>query len=103
MLLLHHTLWLAIIFLAIMNSITCPGCKKTFSKGLSIQVHKRTCLGLSMATKELFKKRDANIQQKSVAKIARRDGLAPENEIEHRQMLHNDINFDIDLPHAELS
>jgi len=70
MLLLHHTLWLAIIFLAIMNSITCPGCKKTFSKGLSIQVHKRTCLGLSMATKELFKKRDANIQQKSVAKIA---------------------------------
>jgi hypothetical protein len=53
-----------------------------------------------MATKELFKKRDANIQQKSVAKIARR---APESEIEHRQMLRDDINFDIDLPHAESS
>jgi hypothetical protein len=97
-------LWLAIIFLAIIHELyNMSWLQKTFAKGLSIQVHKRTCLGLSMVTKELFKKQDANIQQKNVVKIAQQDRLAPESEIEHRQMLQDDINFDIDLPHAESS
>ena len=95
-------LWFLIIFLAIMSSITCPGCKKPYATGRSFQLHKKSCRHLSLATQDLFKKRQENIQQKaSGSKTARYEDPFSDNIISQWQNLRDEINSssDIDLPH----
>jgi len=84
-----------------MSSIACPGCKKPYVTGRSFQLHKKNCRHLSLATQDLFKKRQENIQQKaSGAKIARYEDTFSDDTISNWQNLRDDINSDIDLPHT---
>jgi L-2-hydroxyglutarate oxidase LhgO len=93
--------WLLIIFLAIMSSITCPGCKKSYAIGRSFQLHTKSCRHLTLATQDLFKKRQENIQQKtSGSKTARYEDLSSDDIISQRQNLRDEINSDLDLPHT---
>ncbi len=91
-------------FLAVMNSVICPGCKKSYAKGLSFGVHKRNCRKLAVATQELYKKREAYDQPSaSGLKTARYEDSSVNDLVFQRQDLRDQINSDIDLPHAESS
>lgn len=85
-----------------MNSVICPGCQKSYAKGLSFQVHKRNCRKLALATQELYKKRENN-QKASGSKTARYENSSVDDLVFQHQNLRDQINSDIDLPHEESS
>lgn len=88
-------LWLVIIVL--MNLVKCPGCHKSFSRGVGIRVHQKSCNPLRLGANTIFLKREG-------AKIPHRDGLAPEELADQRQKIRDEVNFDIeDLPRASSS
>jgi len=86
-----------------MNSVICPGCKKSYAKGLSFRVHKRNCRKLVVATQELYKKREAYNQSTSGLKTARYEDSSVNDLVFQRQDLRDQVNSDIDLPHARSS
>ncbi len=93
-------LWLLIIFLSLMNLSNCPGCQKKFEKGKAIRVHQRSCNGLRSAANTIYVKREQNNQR---AKVPRREGLAPEDLLDQRQEIRDEVNDFDDLPHASSS
>jgi hypothetical protein len=85
-----------------MNSVICPGCQKSYAKGLSFQVHKRSCRKLAVAIQGLYKKHENN-QGASGSKTARYDDTSVDNLVFHHQNLRDQVNSGIDLPHAKSS
>jgi len=92
-------LCIILVVFAIMNTIKCPGCQKSFNQGKAIKNHQRSCGGLHVVAKEQFRKRGENVEKREVAKLAKIDGQTLDDIAEERQDLREDLD-DIVLDHS---
>ena len=83
-----------------MNTVKCPGCRKSFNQGKGIKVHQRYCAGLHLVVKEQFKRRGDNLLKQETAKLAKLEEQTMDEIAEETQDLSDDLDHSKSEVHA---